>query len=106
MIRDLWPSCRIVHGKPRHPQSQGSVERVNREIKKVLGALMRKNRDPCWLKYVSLAQHSINTSLHSTLENKSPYRVLFGRDATKGLDELGIPENISKDINTEEKLSM
>ena len=106
MIRELWPSCRIVHGKPRHPQSQGSVERVNREIKKVLGALMRKNRDPCWVKYVSLAQHSMNTSPHSTLENKSPYRVLFGRDPTKGLDELGIPENISKDINTEEELSM
>ena len=29
MIRELWPGCRIVHGKPRHPQSQGSV--VNKE---------------------------------------------------------------------------
>jgi transposase InsO family protein len=27
-----WPSCRIVHGKPRHSQSQGSVERCNRDI--------------------------------------------------------------------------
>ena len=37
MARELWPSCSIVQGKPRHPQSQGSVERVNLEIKKVLG---------------------------------------------------------------------
>ena len=36
LIRDKWPECKIVHGKPRHPQSQGSVERVNKDIKKVL----------------------------------------------------------------------
>ena len=45
MIRDKWSECRIVHGKPRHPQSQGSVERVNKEIKKVLDSRMRKNKD-------------------------------------------------------------
>lgn len=27
-----WPECRIVHGKPRHSQSQGSVERANADI--------------------------------------------------------------------------
>ena len=67
MIRELWPGCKIVNGRPRHPQSQGSVERVNKEIKKVLGALMRKNNDLCCVKYVPIAQHSINTSPHSTL---------------------------------------
>ncbi|XP_071137215.1 KRAB-A domain-containing protein 2-like [Mytilus edulis] len=25
-LKNLWPECKIVHGKPRHPQSQGSVE--------------------------------------------------------------------------------
>ena len=53
MIRDKWPECKIVHGKPRHPQSQGSVERINKEIKKVLGSLMRKNKDQCWMKYLN-----------------------------------------------------
>ena len=72
MIRELWPVCKTVNGRPRHPQSQGSVERVNKEIKKVLGALIRKNNDPCWVKYVSIGQHSINTSPHCTLENYSP----------------------------------
>jgi hypothetical protein len=28
----MWPDCSIVHGKPRHPQSQGSVERGNADI--------------------------------------------------------------------------
>ena len=56
MIRELWPGCKIIHGKPRHPESLGLVERVNREIKKVLGSLMRKVNDPCWVTYVPLAQ--------------------------------------------------
>jgi transposase InsO family protein len=28
----IWPACRLIHGKPRHSQSQGSVERCNRDI--------------------------------------------------------------------------
>ena len=43
IIRELWPSCRIVHGKPRVSREG------NREINKVISALMRKNKDPCWV---------------------------------------------------------
>ena len=32
-LKGLWPDLKIVHGKPRHPQSQGSVERDNRDIR-------------------------------------------------------------------------
>ena len=37
-IMELWPELKIVHGKPRHSQSQGSVERVNQDVKKMLMA--------------------------------------------------------------------
>ena len=73
MIRELWPGYTIVHGKPRHLESQGSVERVNREIKEVLGSLIMKANDPCWVTYDPLVQHSINTSPHSTLKNRTSY---------------------------------
>ncbi len=33
-LKQLWPDLKIVHGRPRHPQSQGSVERSKGEIKK------------------------------------------------------------------------
>ena len=33
----LWTNLKIVHGKPRHPQSQGSVERSNQDAKLLLG---------------------------------------------------------------------
>ena len=103
MVREKWPDCKIIHGKPRHPQSQGSVERVIREIK-VLGSLMRKAGDNCWTKYINMVQYSINTSPHSTLENKSPYRVLFGREQIRGMEQFGIPEEIAVDVTTEEEM--
>ncbi|GFR27971.1 SCAN domain-containing protein 3 [Trichonephila clavata] len=28
-LKKFWPALKIVHGKPRHLQSQGSVERAN-----------------------------------------------------------------------------
>ena len=38
-LKDLWPEYCIVHGKPRHPQSQGSVERGNADIKDITALL-------------------------------------------------------------------
>ena len=105
MIREKWPECKIIHGKARHPQSQGSVERVNREIKRVLGSLMRKTNDPCWVKYVNLAKYTINTSPHSTLQNNTPYRILFGREPVQGLENFCIPEEIAADVTTEEEMN-
>ena len=43
IIKELtafWPTLMLVHGKPRHPQSQGSVERANGDIKDMLVAWM------------------------------------------------------------------
>jgi hypothetical protein len=39
-IKNMWPQLKIVHGKPRHSQSQGSVERANRDVKDILRAWM------------------------------------------------------------------
>ncbi|KAE9544391.1 hypothetical protein AGLY_001570 [Aphis glycines] len=35
-LAELWPECKIVHGWPRHPQSQGSVERSNQDVENML----------------------------------------------------------------------
>ena len=47
-LRDLWPELKLVHGKPRHPQSQGSVERANGDIKDMLIAWMADNSTTHW----------------------------------------------------------
>ena len=37
-LKDMWPQLHLVHGKPCHPQSRGSVERANSDIKDMLAA--------------------------------------------------------------------
>jgi hypothetical protein len=48
-IKHLWPKCWMVSGSPRHSQSNGSVERVNRTVQSKLGAWMTGNKMVCWL---------------------------------------------------------
>lgn len=39
-LADMWPGMKLVNGKPRHSQSQGSVERSNQNIRDMLVAWM------------------------------------------------------------------
>ena len=46
---EKWPTLKIIHGKPRHPESQGAVERANRDIKDALFTAIHDNsNDQCW----------------------------------------------------------
>ena len=40
---ELWPSCKMVNGKARHSQSQGSVERCNRDVEAMLACWRHDN---------------------------------------------------------------
>ena len=42
-LADMWPGMKLVHGKLRHSQSQGSVERSNQDIQDMLVAWMSDN---------------------------------------------------------------
>ena len=49
-VKMMWPDMNLVHGRARHPQSQGSVERSNADIKKMLSGWMREKRSTNWSK--------------------------------------------------------
>ena len=34
-----WPGTKIIRGRPRHPQSQGGVERGNQDLEDKLGMI-------------------------------------------------------------------
>nr|XP_022906091.1 KRAB-A domain-containing protein 2-like [Onthophagus taurus] len=40
----MWNEPKIVHGKPRHSQSQGSIERANQDIEKMLSTWLETNK--------------------------------------------------------------
>ena len=68
LITEKWTSTRIVQSKPRHLESQGSVERANREIMNALGSILGGNyNDLSWVKYFKRVhtkgiQHTIQPS--------------------------------------------
>ena len=87
-----WPSVKIVHGKPRHPECQGAVERVNRDIKDALFTKMIDNEnDQCWFKYLRWIKLHHNTSYHTTIK-MSPYEAVYNRKPVFGLTYYGVPE--------------
>ena len=47
-LKSLWPDLKIVHGRPRHPQSQGSVERANADVKEMLATWLSENNSTQW----------------------------------------------------------
>lgn len=44
----MWPTCVIVRGRPRHPQTQGSIERGNQDVHPMVGKWMKKNNSTHW----------------------------------------------------------
>ena len=46
--RSMWEGLKIVQGKPRNSQSQGSVERENRGIEDMLKTWLHSNATTHW----------------------------------------------------------
>jgi len=47
-LADMWPEMKLVHGKPRHSQSQGSVKRSKQDVRDMLVAWMSNNNTKTW----------------------------------------------------------
>jgi hypothetical protein len=74
----------FVHGRARHPQSQGSTERANADIKKMIATWMRENKSLKWSIGCKFVQLKKNHSYHSA-NKMSPYKACFGIDTPMGL---------------------
>ncbi|CAJ0917419.1 unnamed protein product, partial [Mesorhabditis belari] len=68
-----WPGCKIVHGKPRHSQSQRSVERANTDIEDILSVHQRETKTTACARFLPLIQYRKNIRFHSGIE-RSPYK--------------------------------
>ena len=103
-LKLMWPELVIVHGKPRHPQSQGSIERSNGDIHDMLTAWLRDNESTKWSIGIKFVQIQKNSALNKGI-GRSPYEALFGKCATIGLtSETKIPKEILMTLEKEEDL--
>ena len=90
----------FVNGRPRHSQSQGLVERVNRiaeEKRAKIKTDQNLNDKIPWAPWLPEIMYSMNVERHRTTED-SPYRVVFGRVPPTPL----LPQSESRLINEED----
>ena len=104
-LNKLWPCSKIIHGKPRYPQSQGSVESANKRTESILTSVLVKEQKTQWAEELDKVAYMKNTSLHSACKS-SPYKILYGRDPPKGLRDFEIPEALHHTIDTVEELKL
>lgn len=102
-VISYWPEVKLVHGKPRHSQSQGSVERANQDIEKMLAAWMQDNNTTNWSKGLAFVQFMKNRALHSGIK-QSPYRAMFDIEPRVGLTTSNLPSEVIETLNDEDDL--
>jgi hypothetical protein len=61
----MWSNVKIVHGKPRHSQSQGFIERTNRDVEDMLATWMAQNNTMDWPNDLKFIQFQKNHAFHS-----------------------------------------
>ncbi|KRX82782.1 KRAB-A domain-containing protein 2 [Trichinella sp. T6] len=88
-------------GRPRHPQSQGAVERLNGVVQDKLAIWMRENGCKRWSMGLKFVQWQINVSVHETT-GQSPFKVTFGEEPRIGLESYILPKSLVDAAKTEE----
>ena len=101
-LKQIWPELVIVHGKPRHSQSQGSVERANGDVKNMIYTWMTENKTTQWSKGLRFIQLMKNRAFHSGI-NRTPYEALFGCKLKLGLST-SFPSDVIGGVASEEDL--
>lgn len=97
-LSSLWPDLILVNGRPRYPQSQGSVERGNCTLKNSLVAWMRDNKTAAWRHGLVFVQWGVNTTYHEAIK-MTPYEAVFGQKARIGL-ATKVPRELLEKITT------
>ncbi|XP_067132267.1 KRAB-A domain-containing protein 2-like [Centruroides vittatus] len=99
----MWKDVKIVHGKPPHSQTQGSVERANRDIQNMLTVWMNDNNTNKWSDSLLFVQFAKNTTYHKGI-CQSPYEAVFGVKSKRGTASSSLPGEQIANIETEEQL--
>lgn len=66
-----------VHSSPRHPRSNGMVERANKTLSQMIRTAVKMDRHTDWEEHVAPSVHAYNTSVHE-VTGYSPYYLLRG----------------------------
>jgi ribosome biogenesis protein Nip4 len=79
MVNDHFPWIHIVRGRPRHPKSQGMIERSHGPYKRALAQMLTDAKSENWLLYMYIVQCEINNRPVKCRNNLSPYTLYYAR---------------------------
>lgn len=99
----IWDGVKVVHGKPRHSQSQGSIERANQDVENMLTTWMESNKTTKWSEGIRFVQAMKNRANHVGIKC-SPFEAMFGVPMKLGLTSLAGLREVLKDLQSEEDL--
>jgi len=100
---EMWNDIKIVHGKPRHSGSQGSVERANQDVENMLATWMETNNTTKWSEGLRFVQAMKNRAYHEGIKC-SPYEAMFGVPMKLGIANSVLLRNLTINMTTEEDL--
>jgi hypothetical protein len=70
LVRNLletWEgSCKMIHGRPRHPQTQGLVEQSNGTMERMLSSMIHQFNNNQWVEFLPTIMYNMNTQLSSS----------------------------------------
>jgi transposase InsO family protein len=84
---DLNPNILTVTGRPRRPSDEGSVENMNKFVKRTLGTVLAEYRlvggkHPNWTEVLGSIASAINTQHGWGENNVSAYEAVYGQKRT------------------------
>jgi len=99
----MWNDIKIVHGKPRHSELQGSVEQANQDVENMLATWMETNNTTKWSEGLRFVQAMKNRAYHEGIICL-PYEAMFGVPMKLGIANSVLLRNLTINMTTEEDL--
>ncbi|CAF4454714.1 unnamed protein product [Rotaria socialis] len=95
-----WPDLIIINGRPRHPQSQGLIERANAVVQKMLGKWLETNKSLDWPQGLGSVMLAMNNCISQSTK-KTPYEMVFGQPSINKtiIGEEELPEPLADNFN-------
>ena len=87
---EMWYDIKIVHGKLRHSESQGSVEQANQDVQNMLTTWMETNNTTKCLEGLRFVQAMKNRAYQEGIKC-SPYEAMFGVPMKLGIASSVLP---------------
>lgn len=105
-LYETWPTIKRIKGRPYHPQSQGSVERANGDVKEMLRRYFSSNLMASPIQALNHVQYNKNTSYNRSIKT-SPFESVFGRQPPTNISFenvfSSIKENYQEILDIDEK---